>query len=127
MMDKQYDQFRPWLLKCPIHGDEYICACTVEKEEGCEPYLTYQRREWDKLIENYQKKYTKYYAEITKEILQKKISELKGKTTMDKKIDWDKVDAIPEDSYDYDEAPELTEEALTNAKVRLKKNIKNWY
>lgn len=40
---------------------------------------------------------------------------------MDKKIDWDKVDAISEDSYDYDEAPELTEEDLANAEVRKPK------
>lgn len=34
------------------------------------------------------------------------------------KIDWEKVDAIPEDSYDYDEAPELTEEMMRIAFVR---------
>ena len=39
----------------------------------------------------------------------------------DKKIDWDKVDAIPEDSYDYDEAPELTKGALANAELRKPK------
>lgn len=34
------------------------------------------------------------------------------------KIDWDKIDAIPEDSYDYDEAPELTEEMMKIAFTR---------
>ena len=37
------------------------------------------------------------------------------------KIDWNKIDAIPEDSYDYDEAPELTEKYLANAVVRRPK------
>ncbi|MCC2624372.1 MAG: 3-oxoacyl-ACP synthase [Burkholderiales bacterium] len=41
---------------------------------------------------------------------------MKAKST--KKIDWDKVDAIPEDSYNYDEAPELTEEFLKIAFIR---------
>lgn len=34
------------------------------------------------------------------------------------KINWDKVDAIPEDSFDYDEAPELTEEMMRIAFIR---------
>ncbi len=34
------------------------------------------------------------------------------------KIDWKKVDAISEDTYDYDEAPELTEEFLKLAFIR---------
>lgn len=40
------------------------------------------------------------------------------KTKYTKKIDWDKVDAIPENSYNYDEAPELTEEFLKIAFIR---------
>lgn len=35
-----------------------------------------------------------------------------------KPIDWDKVDAIDEADYDYDEAPELTEEFLKIAFMR---------
>lgn len=35
-----------------------------------------------------------------------------------KKIDWDKVDAIPESSYDYEEAPELTDEMMKIAFIR---------
>lgn len=34
------------------------------------------------------------------------------------KINWDKVEAIPENSYNYDEAPELTEEFLKIAFIR---------
>lgn len=49
----------------------------------------------------------------------------KKEKIMDKKINWDKVDAIPEDSYDYNEAPELTEGSLANAVVRKPKtNVK---
>lgn len=40
------------------------------------------------------------------------------KTKSTKKIDWDKVDAIPESSYNYDESPELTEEFLKIAFIR---------
>lgn len=40
------------------------------------------------------------------------------KTKSTKKIDWDKVDAIPENGYNYDEAPELTEEFLKIAFIR---------
>jgi uncharacterized protein (DUF4415 family) len=35
-----------------------------------------------------------------------------------KKIDWDKVDTIPENSYDYEGAPELTEEMMQIAFIR---------
>ena len=41
---------------------------------------------------------------------------MKKKST--KKINWDKVDAIPEDTYNYDDAPELTEEFLKIAFIR---------
>ena len=34
------------------------------------------------------------------------------------KIDWEKVNAIPQESYDYDEAPELTEEMMKIAFLR---------
>ena len=40
------------------------------------------------------------------------------KTKSTKKINWDKVDAIPEDTYNYDDAPELTEEFLKIAFIR---------
>ena len=40
------------------------------------------------------------------------------KTNSIKKIDWDKVDAIPESSYNYEEAPELTKEFLKIAFIR---------
>ncbi len=34
------------------------------------------------------------------------------------KIDWAAVDAVPEENYDYDEAPELTREMMRIAFVR---------
>lgn len=34
------------------------------------------------------------------------------------KIDWEKVDAIPQENYDYDEAPELTAEMMKIAFIR---------
>lgn len=34
------------------------------------------------------------------------------------RFDWDKVDAIPENTYNYDDAPELTEEFLKIAFIR---------
>ena len=40
------------------------------------------------------------------------------KTKYTKKIDWDKVDTIPESDYDYEDAPELTEEFLEIAFIR---------
>lgn len=35
-----------------------------------------------------------------------------------KPINWEKVDAIPEDNYDYDESPELTAEMMRIAFIR---------
>lgn len=40
------------------------------------------------------------------------------KTKSTKKINWGKVDAIPQNNYNYDDAPELTEEFLKTAFVR---------
>ena len=40
------------------------------------------------------------------------------------KIDWEKVNAIPQESYDYDEAPELTEEMMKIAFLRKPINKK---
>ena len=42
----------------------------------------------------------------------------KNKTKSTKKINWNKVDAISEDTYNYDDAPELTEEFLKIAFIR---------
>lgn len=40
------------------------------------------------------------------------------KTKSTKKINWTKVDTIPESNYDYEDAPELTEEFLKIAFIR---------
>lgn len=39
-------------------------------------------------------------------------------------IDWKKVDAIPEEDYDYDEAPEATLEFFKTAKIRAPETTK---
>ncbi len=40
------------------------------------------------------------------------------KTKSTKKINWNNIDAISEDTYNYDDAPELTEEFLKIAFIR---------
>jgi uncharacterized protein (DUF4415 family) len=40
------------------------------------------------------------------------------------KIDWEKVDSVPEDEYNYDDAPEATLEFFKTAKIRMPNSTK---